>query len=318
MRAQGATALPVALRATAVRVLWQQVVLPRVLRREGAEVLHALAYTAPLRCPLPYVLNVHDVIALDRPDLCAWDNRLHMRVLLPGSARRAAACIVSTNHVAERLRQRLGIPAERIHVLPLGVDAERFARPAARSARDCLRDGRPYLLFVGNIEPKKDVGTLLDAYAASTVAASVDLVVAGRAAWKCGAVVRRLSHWSGPGRVHWLGRVEAEELPGLMQHALALVMPSVEEGFGLPVLEAMAAGTPVIHSDQPALCEAADGAGMAFTRQDPRELATFLTEVASDAVRRCDMVAAGRARAAALPWRRWGEGAVAILRQVAQ
>lgn len=317
--ARGGVALraPAGLRWTAVRVLWQQFVLPGVLRRTAAEVLHALAYTAPRCCPVPYVLNVHDVIALDRPDLCAWDNRLHMRCLLPGSVRMAAACIVSTRHVAARLRDRLGVPPERIHLLPLGVEAERFARPAARSPRDGLLEGRPYLLFVGNLEPKKDVGTLLDAYAASAVATSLDLVVAGRAAWKCGAVVRRLTPWRGPGRVHWLGRVADEELPGLMQHAVALVMPSVEEGFGMPVLEAMAAGAPVIHSDHPALCEAAGGAGMAFPRQQPGELARCLALVAGDDARRRDMAEAGRARAAELPWRRWGKGALAVLREVA-
>jgi glycosyltransferase involved in cell wall biosynthesis len=319
VRSRGGIAVPVpsALRRTVVRVWWQQFVLPRTLRRGGAQVLHALAYTAPLRCPVPYVLNVHDLIALDRPDLCAWDNRWHMRCLLPSSARRAAACIVSTTHVAERLRSRLGVPGNRLHVVPLGVDVERFARPAPAPQRDGLNEGRPYFLFVGNLEPKKDLPTLLDAYAASSVASAADLVVAGRAAWKCTDLVRRLRHWRGPGRVHWLGRVGASELPGLLQHAVALVMPSVEEGFGLPVLEAMAAGTPAVHSDHPALVEAAGGAGLAFARQQPAELARCLAAVATDPGRRRELADAGRARAAQLPWRRWGEGAVALLRQVA-
>ena len=318
VRARGGRAetLPAALQRTAWRVLWQQVVLPGILRREGQQVLHALAYTAPWRCPVPYVLNVHDVIALDHPEWCASANRLHMRCLLPASARRAAACIVSTQHVAGRLQARLGIPPGRIHVLPLGVDAAHFAEPAPRPPRECLREGRPYLLFVGNLEPKKDLGTLLDAYAACAAAEQVDLVLAGRAAWKCAPLVARLRPWRGRGRVHWLGRVSAEELPGLLQHALALVMPSREEGFGMPVLDAMAAGTPVIHSDHPALVEAAGGAGLPFRIGAALELAGAIDGLYAEPSRRADLAAAGVARAAQLPWRRWGEGAVAVLRRV--
>jgi glycosyltransferase involved in cell wall biosynthesis len=318
VRARGgrADALPAALQRTAWRVLWQQAVLPGIIRREGLQVLHALAYTAPLHCPVPYVLNVHDVIALDRPELCATANRLHMRCLLPPSARRAAACIVSTRHVAERLQDRLGIPAARIHVLPLGVDAAHFAAAAPRPPLECLREGRPYLLFIGNLEPKKDVGTLLDAYAACRAAEHVDLVVAGRAAWTCAEVVARLRPWQGRGRVHWLGRVPGEHLPGLLQHAVALIMPSLEEGFGMPVLEAMAAGTPVIHSDHPALLEAAGGAGMPFGVGNATALAAAIDTLHDDPSRQADLAGAGVARAALVPWRRWGEGAVAILREV--
>ncbi len=318
VRARGgrADALPAGLQRTVWRVLWQQVALPGILRREGMQGLHALAYTAPWRCPVPYVLNVHDVIALDRPELCASANRLHMRCLLPRSARGAAACIVSTEHVAERVRVRLGIPGARIHVLPLGVDAAHFATPAPRPGLQCLREERPYLLFVGNLEPKKGVATLLDAYTSCTAADHLDLVVAGRAAWKCAPLVARLQPWQGRGRVHWLGRVPGELLPGLLQHALALVMPSVEEGFGMPVLEAMAAGTPVIHSDHPALLEAAGGAGLAFRVGDATALATALDALYGDRSRQADLAVAGRARAAQLPWRRWGEGAVAVLQSV--
>jgi len=310
--------LPNALQRPAARILWQQFVLPRVLRQSGVDVLHALAYTAPRRCPVPYVLNVHDLIALERPELCSVANRLHMRALLPGSARRAAACIVSTRHVAARLQAVLGIPEERIVVLPLGVDVARFSAPAPWPWPLGLPEGRPYVLFVGNLEPKKGVGTLLAGYAACASASRVDLVVAGRAAWKCAGLVRRLRSWQGPGRVRWLGRVPSTELPALMQHAVALVMPSIEEGFGLPVLEAMAAGTPVIHSDHPALVEAAGGAGVAFRTSVAADLAGRFDALLGDAAWRAELVAAGRERAAALPWRRWGEGAVTVLAAAAR
>ncbi|NLF17696.1 MAG: glycosyltransferase family 4 protein, partial [Lentisphaerae bacterium] len=251
------------------------------------------------------------------PELCSRLNRLHMRALLPSSVRGAALCIVSTHHVADRLREVLGVPAARLAVVPLGVDAARFGAPAPRPRLPGLPEERPYLLFVGNLEPKKGIDTLLDAYAIAACASRFDLVVAGRAAWRCAGVRRRLLHWPSPGRVHWLGRVTGAALPGLMQHAAVLVQPSLEEGFGMPVLEAMAAGTPVLHSDHPALMEAAGGAGLAFRLGGAADLAGRLDALLGDAPWQAELAAAGRERAAALPWRRWGAAAAGLLKAAA-
>ena len=255
----GTGGLPRAARATAGRILWQQLALPGILRRRGADVLHALAYTAPLRCPVPYALNVHDLIALDHPELCSRLNAWHMRALLPGSVRRAAACIVSSGFVADGVRQRFGLPAARLHRVPLGVEAERFAESAPRPAWVARLTDRPYLLFVGNLEPKKGLATLLESYAGAAERLGCDLLLAGRPAWRCGRFLRQARQYPGPGRIHLPGRVAAADLPGLYQHAWAFVFPSVTEGFGMPVLEAMAAGVPVVHSDHPALVETAGG-----------------------------------------------------------
>ena len=103
------------------RILWQQTTLPKLLKTLQADVFHAFAYTAPLRCPCPYVLNVHDIIALEHPELCSTLNRWHMRTLLPTSARRAAQIIVSTKHVAERVHEVLQIPMKRIDVILASV-----------------------------------------------------------------------------------------------------------------------------------------------------------------------------------------------------
>jgi glycosyltransferase involved in cell wall biosynthesis len=306
-------------RRPAGRALWQQLFLPGRLRRRGVGVLHAFAYTAPLRCPLPYVLNVHDLIALEHPELCAVTNVWHMQALLPGSARRAAMNIVSTEHVAGRLMSLLGIPAERIVVAPLGVDAAHFGCAAPRPMQLAPLADRPYLLFVGNLEPKKGLDTLLDAYAIYAESKNaLPLVLVGRAAWKSAALLRRLEPWHGPGKILWLGRAPGAILPGLYQHASALIMPSITEGFGMPVLEAMAAGTPVLHSDQPALCEAAGNAGLAFAVGAPRELAQQIHTLLQSKSLATELRAAGRQRAATFTWRRWGESAAAVLKQVLQ
>ncbi len=295
------------------RILWQQTMLPKLLKKIHADVFHAFAYTAPLNCPCPYVLNVHDIIALEHPELCSTLNRWHMRTLLPPSARRAARIIVSTKHVAERVHDFLQIPMKRIVVVPLGVDYERFSRPLPLQAEYSL--DRPYILFVSNIEPKKDLGTLLDAYDASANDLQADLVVVGRAAWKCAAVVERLKHWNGAGRVKWLDYVSDDVLPALYQHAKLFVMPSICEGFGMPVLEAMAAGTPVLHSDYPALKEAAGGCGKEFMAGNAQSLAETMKRLWQSPQTLQEMSTAGKEYAGRQTWRRWGEDAASVLQE---
>lgn len=300
-------------RSVAGRILWQQFSLSRICHSLGADVLHAPAYTAPLFSSTPCVLNVHDIIALEHPRLCAPMNVAHMRLFLPRSARRAAACIVSTNHVAERLCAVVGIPRERVHVVPLGVDAARFQRESAIPGEVGVTPGR-YLLFTGNLEPKKGLDTLLDAYPRIARCTSLELVLAGRAAWRSHRLRRRIATYDGPGRIHALGRVPGAQLPALYQHAFAFAFPSVCEGFGMPVLEAMAAGCPVVHSDHPAVLEAAGGAGVSFPVGDADALARAVCALHDSPTGREELAESGRQQAMEHTWGRWAIHAAEILR----
>lgn len=297
-------------RAVPARIAWQQLALPRLLRQQHADALYAFAYTAPLRCPVPYILNVHDLIALEHPELCSVRNRWHQRCLLPHSIRHAAIALCSTTHGADLARRLLGIPPERLAVAPLGVDYDAFATPAPAPN---LPSTRPYFLFVSNIEPKKDLDTLLDAYAVCADTTQTDLVIVGRAAWKSSRTIRRLQTWHGPGHVHWLHYVPQNDLAGLYQHALATVVPSLVEGFGLPILEAMAAGSPVIHSDHPAVLEAAGNAGLPFPVHDATALAAAMTRLSQSPALRQELASAGQCHARDLPWSRWGKTAAELV-----
>ncbi len=242
---QAAPELTPALRRVWRRVLWQQNALPGLLRREGCDALAALSYTAPRRCPVPCLLQVHDTIALRRPELCSRLNAWHMRTLMPGSIRRAAAVIVSADSVRREVMELLGKPPAQIHVAPLGVDPIFLGEPPA-PLPESLTDEPPFLLAVGTLEPKKGLDVLLDAYARVAATHPLPLVLAGRIGWKSEALAARIRAWSGPGRVIHLGYVDRDRLPALYRAAAALVMASTEEGFGLPVLEAMACGLPVL------------------------------------------------------------------------
>lgn len=287
------------------RIFWQQFCLPRLLRAQQADALHAFAYTAPIRCPVRYTLNIHDLIAFERPELCDARNRAHMRLLMPRSIRKADRIVVSSHPVARALRESFGVAADRIVVAPLGVDGDRFASPAPRPAR---APASPYLLFVGNVEPKKGIDILLDAWANIHAETGLNLVICGKAAWKSGGLCRRFRSLRRRSGFCWFEDVGNAELPGLYQHAFAAVLPSRIEGFGLPVLEAMAAGRPVIHSDYPVLLETAGGWGFAFRNGDPKSLENTILQVwnmPADPLEKITVKAQARARNQT--WNQWAE-----------
>ena len=304
---------PATARLVLRRVLWQQFELPRLLDRGQAEALFAAAYTAPLRCATPYLLQVHDVIALDHPEWCSWPNARHMRMLLPGSVRRAAAVIASSAHVVTRLLTLFDVPTHRVHRVPLGVAYATFSAPAPRPDLLGPDSERPYLLFVGNLEPKKGLQTLAQAYGNVAEKLACDMVLAGRNAWKCGGLLKQIRAYRGSGRFRLLGRVPEAQLPGLYQHALAFVFPSLTEGFGLPVLEAMAAGAPVVHSDHAAVLETAGQAGCAFRVGDAEDLARTLVKLKESEQLRAELRERGEHRARTLSWQRWAEHVAPLL-----
>ncbi len=285
------------------RVLWQQFRLPRLLRALQADALHAFAYTAPLRCPVPYTLNVHDLIAFERPELCDFRNRAHMRLLMPRSIRKAERIVVSSHPVARALRESFGVAADRIVVAALGVDGERFASPAPRPAR---APASPYLLFVGNVEPKKGIDILLDSWPRIRAETGLNLVICGQGAWKSSSLRRRFRDLRHRGDFFWLDDVTDAELPGLYQHAFAAVLPSRIEGFGLPILEAMAAGRPVVHSDHPVLLETAAGLGTAFRNGDSKSLEQAVLHLWSMPAEQLETLTANaQARACNQTWDQW-------------
>ncbi len=310
--AEGFTPQPAWARNTLGRILWQQTVLPRITRKLDATALLSLAYTCPLRSKCPVILHVHDIIALDYPELCSSLNVLHMRMLLPSSIHRADIIVASTHYVAERLAARFPEVTAKTHIVNLGVDYDFFAASVPRLAT--LPDA-PYFLFVGNLEPKKGLTTLLDAFGLIADKCNANLVLAGRVAWKSATITRQIAILKRrfPERIIVLGRVPAEQLPVLYQHATAFVFPSIEEGFGLPVLEAMAAGVPVIHSSHPAILEATGGNGLSFDKGNAAALADIMLHLLEKPEAARQLVLQGKHHAQAHPWSRWAEKVVDLL-----
>jgi len=298
----------------ALRILWEQVRLPFVLGRGGFSLCHAPAYLAPLAARCPVVLNVYDLHALDAPERCRPLNRWNFRLLLPVSIRRAAAVLVPSDYTAAAVRRRFPEVASRIRQVPLGISS-RFAERIRSGPDETVADRtgiteasqrKGYLLCVGNIEPRKSLSTALDALRQlhERGFTQLRLVIAGRAVAGLPELVRAIEA-SGVGEhVELKGYVPDEELPALYGGALALVYPSIDEGFGLPLLEAMACGCPVVCSDVTAVEQTVGSAALKFEAGSAVGLAAEVEQLLTDKALRREMVMRGWRHAAGFTWQR--------------
>lgn len=291
----------------ALRLLWEQCALPSRLRRLGAGLLHAPAYLAPLAAPCPVVLSVYDVHALDNPERCRPLNRWNYRHLLPASIRRAARIIVPSDHTAQAVARHFPAVASRVRVVPLGIHP-RF-RHLGESSDQAGRPEPlpwPYLLCVGNIEPRKNLSVAVEALQRLRQQGFPDLglAIAGHATSGDPALASAIRRHRLEDRVTFLGHVPDDRLPLLYARAEAFVYPSVDEGFGLPPLEAMACGCPVLCSNAAALRQTTGDAALLFDSGSPVELAAAARSILSAPDARAALVARAVAHAAHFQWPR--------------
>jgi glycosyltransferase involved in cell wall biosynthesis len=318
-----APALPAAAEARVLpwpqRLLWTLWALPRDLRRRPVDLFHGVTgFELPRRGPYALVTTVHDLIPLRFPALVPWRHRLAVRLLLGSALRHAAQVIAVSEATRAEILERYPIPPERVVVVPEAADTQ-FAPPAAadraRVRGDYGLDG-PYVLFVGLLEPKKNLGTLLRAVARLARTGrlgSATLAIAGAAGWGTEDPAAAAARLGLGDRVRCLGPVPDADLPALYGEALVFVFPSLWEGFGLPVLEAMAAGAPVLASRRGALPEITAGAAW-LVEPDEGALAEALERLLGDAALRARLREAGLARARAYSWERAARETMAVYR----
>jgi len=266
------------------RITYEQFRLPGRVFRDGVDLLHCPAYVMPHWCLKPVVLSVHDLFALRQPELCTAANRSHFSRMMPKSLARARRIIVPSAWVGDEILAydraqpegtRIADLAAKIRVIPWGVDA-RFQPVTDERRREevAIRYGLPpkFVLWVGRLEPKKNMEKAVEAYFAAIMSKSLPhrLVLVGPRGWGVVAQMRRtIRHLGLDGKAVLAGFIPDEDLPAIYSMAACLVFPSLAEGFGFPVLEAMACGTPVICSDIPPLRALA---GEAAERVPPGDL----------------------------------------------
>ncbi|MGH3692686.1 MAG: glycosyltransferase family 4 protein [Pseudonocardiaceae bacterium] len=290
--------------ARALHALWRRVSWPPTeLLTADTDILHATNFVLPPSTRASGVVTVHDLAFLDHPEYLSPQQRMLPELVKRSVARAAVVCTPSAA-VARQVLRRLDIAAERVVVTPLGVDQawlDAAAPTAALRAR--LELPSRYLLFVGAAQPRKGLDVLLAAHAAQPDLAP--LMLAGPAGW--GPTLTTSS------RVHALGYLSEADIRCVVAGATAVVLPSREEGFGLPVLEAMATGVPVVCSDLEALREISGGLADLVPPEDAAALATALA-AADSADGDPNGATARRAHAARYTWPACAEATVRAYR----
>jgi glycosyltransferase involved in cell wall biosynthesis len=289
--------------------------LDRQAAAAGADVVHTPAY-GPLRCRAPYVMTVHDVLPLVQPRMFPPVIRAHFALTTRPRARAAERVLADSEHGREQLVDVLGLPPERVVAVPLGVDAHFSPGPADREQLgERFGIDRPYVLCVGTLEPRKNLLAALQAVERARIGGEVMLVVAGGQGWRNEAFERAVE--ATDVRLTVTGRVSDTELAELYRGALCLVFPSLWEGYGLPPLEAMACGCPVIATTRPAVPEVVGDAGLLVDPLDVDAIAGAIRRVTADAELSARLRERGLARAAELTWERTARETAAVYRDVA-
>jgi glycosyltransferase involved in cell wall biosynthesis len=297
----------------------EQLILPLELLRVRADVLHSPDFIPPFRRRIPAVITIHDLAFLRFPHLQTPESARYY-----GQVRRAVQSAEQIIAVSESTRRDLlelvQAPEERITVVhsAAGPEYRPLDEDELEHARARLGLPSRFILFVGTIEPRKNLPVLLQAYAAMDAERAAPLVVVGNRGWLFDEVFRTRDELGLGSRVLFVGGVPAEQLVYYYSCASCLVLPSLYEGFGLPVIEAMACGTPVVVSNVSSLPEVAGDAAIAVSPDDVQGFADAMTRLLADDDLRRKLSELGLQRAREFSWERAAVGTLAVYRKAAE
>jgi len=298
------------------KLLWDQVALPRAASCAKVDLLFNPKYSLPLFTSTPGVFVLHGIDWYQMPWGSRWRDRLSHRHLVPRYIERAAAVVCVSESVRQEVLQLFPVAPERVSTVHYGVDEEFFGEdpPGTEAALRARFDlSRPFFLFVGQIYPPKNMARVLDAFARLGPELGIQLAVAGEHRWLC---EREMERMRSPELAPWVrlcGWSDRPTLRALYRSARALVFPSLYEGFGLPIVEAMAAGCPVITSNGWSMRELAEGAALLVEPTDAGSIERAMRQVAESAALRDDLIARGAARVKAFSWQNCAIGTLNVL-----
>ncbi|MFT5234373.1 MAG: glycosyltransferase involved in cell wall biosynthesis [Candidatus Krumholzibacteriia bacterium] len=295
--------------------------LPRLLREIEADLLHSLQFVTPLSCPCPVVATVHDMAWRLHRETIEQPRRTYYRLMVPRCLHKAAAVFTNSESTAQDVRRCLPGLAAEIITTPFGTPTWL----AQESGEEQTNSDDPYFLFVGTLEPRKNLARLLKAYADLLSVMKRDhetvkiprLVLAGGEGWQMAELKAILEGFEGRDHVKWCGYQSPADLARLYRGALALVYPSLYEGFGFPILEAMSLGLPVVTSARGAMAEVAGEAAVLVDPLNISEISSALLKLATDANWRNTWSQKGGERSAEWTWKRTVAASLPIYRHLA-
>ncbi len=299
------------------KLFWPNLVLPRCAQRDGFDLVHATShYGTFVGCDYRNVITVHDVTPVTHPETHGGLQVFYHRHVLPRVLRRADAVIAISESTKRDIIQCYGLPEAKIRVIHHGVE-ERFSPKAGAVGEFYRMLPERYILNIGTLEARKNLPRLLEAFASARKRGLPHkLLIGGASGWRLSnlaAIVERLGLEDA---VVFLGFVEDRDLPALYARADFFVYPSLYEGFGMPILEAMASGTPVITSNCSSMPEVAGDAALLVDPRDPADIAAKMLALAGSAELREDLRLKGIANASRFTWRETAQRTLAVYREV--
>jgi len=285
------------------RVMWEQAVLPSVLRRMGANLCHGPAFAVPLLSRCAQVVTLHDLSFLRHPKFFHRGNRLYLSLITRLSCHRAAAVIAVSNFTASEAVELLDLPSERVVTVYSGVSARFHPILEADVAKFREVKGLPerFILYLGTLEPRKNLIRLVRAFS-RLADPDLHLVLAGAKGWSYGDIFKEVDRLGLQDLVHFPGFVPGAEQALWYNAARAFAYVSTYEGFGLPVIEALACGVPAVTSSTTSLPEAGGGGAIAVSPEDEAAIAEALHSAVTEETLRCELRQAGLAHAASFTW----------------
>lgn len=299
--------LPMPSTGRVLRVAGEQTLLPLAAKRHKIDLLHNFAMTGPRFAPVPQVTSTHDVIYASHPESHSRLMRFGQQILVPIGARSAQRVLTLSEASKREIVEHVGIAAEKIDVVPIAARKPGEPTPDGELRAKLGLGDAPLVFATSARRGHKNLGRLLEAFALLNAEPAPQLVLPGYATGAEPELTRQIEALGLSGRVHLLGWIEAADLDGLYAHAELLAFPSLAEGFGLPVLEAMAHGTPVATSNLSSMPEVGGDAALYFDPYDVNDIALTIDRLLADSELRTALSAAGRRRAAEFSWRRAAE-----------
>ena len=303
--------------------------LPGLCARERLDLLHGLAFVSPLLCPCPTIITVHDLSFALFPEFFRGPNGTYLRLFTRIACRHATRVITVSENTRTDVMRLYGVPGERVAAIPHGVGPAFYPRPTAQVAEFRRARGLPdhFILFVGTLEPRKNLVKLIEAFSnlrsqisaqsglSQTSTRNLKLILIGGKGWYYDQIFATIERLNLKDCVILTGYVPNKDLPLWYNAADVFAFPSRYEGFGLPVLEAMACGTPSVTSTASSLPKVVGDAALTVPADDVDALSAALHRALTDTALREELSSKGMARAAAFTWEETARRTVAVYRQ---